>query len=175
MHEHRLIERMIDLLGREAKDIEKGNVPRMDFLCQAVDFISTYADKLHHGKEEDILFKRLEAKDLSEEHKQTMNRLVEDHKRGRKMVSDLREYMDQYGEGFPEARDRILDVLKDLTAMYPDHIDTEDNKFFHPVMDYFSQEEMDEMLSEYEEVIKSLVDDKYTLMVQSLEGDMDQK
>jgi hypothetical protein len=34
---------------------------------------------------------------------------------------------------------------------------------------------MDEMLSEYEEVIKSLVDDKYTLMVQSLEGDMDQK
>ena len=33
------------------------------FIDTAVDFIHTYADRCHHGKEEDILFKALAAKD----------------------------------------------------------------------------------------------------------------
>ena len=55
----------------------------------AVDLIRTYADRTHHGKEEDILFRELAKKQLSQEHQKTMNELVEDHVSGRRMVTSL--------------------------------------------------------------------------------------
>jgi hemerythrin-like domain-containing protein len=54
-----------------------------------VEFFHFYADKLHHGKEEDILFRTLDDKDLSLKHRGVMEELIEDHKWGRKTVERL--------------------------------------------------------------------------------------
>ena len=66
MIEHRLIERMIRLLDQENTRIREniGVLPEFafvnaKFIDAAVDFIKTYADQVHHGKEEDILFTAL--------------------------------------------------------------------------------------------------------------------
>src|SRR4030067_2195300 len=86
MIEHRLIERMITLMRCELTRI-KDNVA-VDpgfafvdpvFIDTAVDFIHTYADRCHHGKEEDLLFKALAAKDLSPEHRRAMDELIQGH------------------------------------------------------------------------------------------------
>ena len=73
MIEHRLIERMIRLMDKEADRIRQGGRPDVDLINMVIDFIRTYADKLHHGKEEDILFKSLAKKSLSAEHKKIMD------------------------------------------------------------------------------------------------------
>ena len=59
MIEHRLIERMIELMRLERESMSKHAKADTHFIEHAVDFIRTYADKCHHGKEEDILFRQL--------------------------------------------------------------------------------------------------------------------
>jgi hemerythrin-like domain-containing protein len=59
------------------------------FIDIAVDFIRTYADRTHHSKEEDILFRELAKKQLSPEHKKTMEELVDEHAFARKTTGCL--------------------------------------------------------------------------------------
>ncbi len=99
MREHRLIERMVNLLSRELKQMTGSNKADVDFLMFAIDFIRTYADRTHHGKEEDILFRELAKKKLSQEHRQTMNELVEEHITGRKITANLSNARDDYMKG----------------------------------------------------------------------------
>lgn len=57
MVEHRLIEQIVDALRVELGHIEEDSVVHPVFIYGAVDFFRTYADKFHHGKEDDILFR----------------------------------------------------------------------------------------------------------------------
>jgi hemerythrin-like domain-containing protein len=68
MIEHRLIERMIDVMKEELLLIEKKMKVNPEFIESVVDFFHTYADRCHHGKEEDILFRDLGGKKLIERH-----------------------------------------------------------------------------------------------------------
>jgi hemerythrin-like domain-containing protein len=77
MIEHRLIERMIDVMREELNLFEKEKELDSDFVEMGVDFIRTYADRCHHGKEEDILFRELGIKKLKDEHRHTMEELVD--------------------------------------------------------------------------------------------------
>jgi len=63
MWEHRLIEKMAGLFIREINRIKEENNVNTVFIDSAVDFFRTYADRTHHGKEEDILFRDLEKRD----------------------------------------------------------------------------------------------------------------
>ena len=62
MWEHRIIEKMIDVLRNEIKTITEKSDVNAVLIDQAVDFFRTYADRTHHGKEEDILFRDLAKK-----------------------------------------------------------------------------------------------------------------
>ena len=62
MIEHRLIERMLKLVNKVLIKIEKQETVDPVFVDTVVDFIRTYADRTHHGKEEDILFRELKKK-----------------------------------------------------------------------------------------------------------------
>ena len=55
MMEHRLIEYMIALMEKEVERIRKEKRVNFEFIETAVDFFRTYADRLHHGKEEYIV------------------------------------------------------------------------------------------------------------------------
>jgi hemerythrin-like domain-containing protein len=55
MIEHRLIERMISLMAKERDRMKTSNKANPSFIDTIVDFIRTYADHCHHGKEENII------------------------------------------------------------------------------------------------------------------------
>ena len=165
MIEHRLIERMIDVMKEELLLIEKEKKVDPGFIEMAVDFIRTYADRCHHGKEEDILFRDLGVKKLTDEHKRTMEELVEEHKWGRKVTARLVEANTRYIQGNKEALSAIIDCIKTLIEFYPKHIEKEDRHFFIPCMDYFTEAEREVMLKEEWEFDKSLIHEKYRNMV----------
>ena len=116
MIEHRLIERLLNLMAREFKRI-KDNMevdPEFAFvdpvfIDTAVDFIRTYADRCHHGKEEDLLFKALAAKALSPEHRQTMEELIRDHAWAREATASLVKAKDAYLLEKPGALDDLME------------------------------------------------------------------
>ena len=143
MIEHRLIERMIGVIKKQITGFERKKEINPEFVETAVDFIRTYADRCHHGKEEDILFRELSKKKLKDEHKRIMEELVEEHRWGRKTVRELVDAKEKYVSGEKDQLTKILDPMKALVEFYPKHIEKEDRHFFIPCMEYFSQQEKD--------------------------------
>src|SRR5512140_3502880 len=78
MIEHRLIERMIGVMRGVEKQIGEKQGVDPHLIDAVVDFIRMYADRTHHGKEEDILFKRLAEKALSAQDQRLMDELIQD-------------------------------------------------------------------------------------------------
>ncbi|MBN2458796.1 hemerythrin domain-containing protein [Candidatus Woesearchaeota archaeon] len=169
MIEHRLIERMVGLLEKELNNAESGKKVDSELIYSAVDFFRTYADRTHHGKEEDVLFRELEKKPLSAEHKKIMGDLVAEHAIARKNVKSLFEANQKYAGGDSKALLEIAGYLKTLTSLYPEHIQKEDKHFFIPIMDYFSKEEQDSMLKEFFEFDKNMIHEKYRKVVEQYE------
>jgi len=99
MIEHRLIERMIAIIKQTLSQIEKEEKIDPVFIDTTVDFIRIYADRTHHGKEEDILFRDLVEKELSEEDRRVMNELIEEHVIGRKITLQLVNANSRYRNG----------------------------------------------------------------------------
>jgi hemerythrin-like domain-containing protein len=161
MIEHRLIERMILVIRKEIDRYEGEEDINPDFIDAAADFIRTYADKCHHGKEEDILFRDLRKKELPDELKNIVSELIEEHQRGRKAVGDLVEAKRRYIHGDKHALPAILDCLRYMADFYPKHIEKEDKHFFLPCMSYFTPEEQETMLKEEWEFDKNLIHQIY--------------
>ena len=169
MREHRLIEKIVDLLKEEVVKITEETDINTDFLALNVDFFRTYADRTHHGKEEDILFKKLTEKTLSSEHGKMLELLTEEHKHARQIVTSLNNARDSYMRGNTSVLNDIEARLGELIVFYPDHIEKEDKHFFYPCMDYFSEKEQDAMLEEFREFDLRIIHEKYERVLAQLE------
>ncbi len=177
MIEHRLIERMIALMHQEltrirentAIDPEFAFVDRV-FIDIAVDFMRTYADRCHHGKEEDILFAELAKKDLSPEHRKIMEELTAEHVWGRETTGKLAKAKENYLRKEKEALNHILHHLGELTEFYPKHIEKEDKHFFLPCMEYFTPSEKEEMLQRMWAFDRKLIHEKYGGIIAQIEN-----
>jgi hemerythrin-like domain-containing protein len=169
MIEHRLIERMIALLRGELDGIRDGAKPDLRFLDRAVDFIQTYADRTHHGKEEDILFRDLSGKELSATDRAATEELTHEHAWARERVGELADTLERaYGGGDFEVTD-LVRPLEQLTEFYPRHIEREDKVFFPALMGYLTDREQEAMIREFEDFDRGLVHRRYRGVVESLE------
>jgi len=176
MIEHRLIERLLTLMAREFKRIKDNTEVDPEFafvdpvfIDTAVDFIRTYADRCHHGKEEDLLFKALAGKDLAPEHRQTMEDLIREHAWAREATAGLVKAKEAYLLEKPGALADLMLHLEELVGFYPQHIEKEDEHFFIPCMAYFSDAEQADLLARMHEFDRQLIHEKYRGLVESME------
>ena len=170
MREHRIIERMVALMRREADRLKSGGMLEPVFIDRVAGFIKNYADRCHHGKEEDILFRDLKAKGLSADLAQIMNELIEEHKVGRQMTRELlsaKEHCMADKSGSPQ---EVVARLQALTDFYPKHIEKEDKRFFYPCMELFDRMAKDAMLEEFWKFDRMLVHEIYENVVTDLEA-----
>jgi hemerythrin-like domain-containing protein len=177
MIEHRLIERLIALMRAELTRIRENMAvdPEFHFLDPvfidtAVDFLRTYADRCHHGKEEDLLFAALAGKDLAPEHRQTMEELIQDHVFSRQTTAALVEAKEGFLLEKPGAVNDLVKRLEQLVEFYPKHIDREDKHFFIPCMAYFNDPEKAEMLQKMGDFDRQLIHEKYRGVVEAIES-----
>ncbi|MEW6054922.1 MAG: hemerythrin domain-containing protein [Nitrospirota bacterium] len=170
MIEHRLIERMVAVIRRTLEQARQAASIDPYFVDAAVDFIRTYADRTHHGKEEDILFRDLEERNLSDEDRRLMNELIEEHVFARKTTKAVVEATARYREGDTGALEEIVSRLNTLVHFYPAHIEKEDAVFFPAARAYFSDEEDRAMLARFREFDGKMIHEKYKAVVQAFEG-----
>jgi hemerythrin-like domain-containing protein len=170
MIEHRLIERMIALIEGILEQIESAGKIDPVFVDTVVDFVRTYADRTHHGKEEDILFRDLDKKDLADEDRQVMKELIEEHVFGRKTTKALVDANTRYRKGDTSALADIAAKLKTLVDFYPKHIVKEDKVFFPASRTYLTDEEEQAMLAEFWEFDRRMIHEKYRAVVEALGG-----
>jgi hemerythrin-like domain-containing protein len=168
MIEHRWIERMIaDVRARLGEPASRKTIDSQ-YVGMVVDFLRTYADRCHHGKEEDILFEALAQKDLEPSLKQTMERLSADHQWARATTRLLVAANASLAAGDPASLEEVRRLLGELAAFYPEHIRLEDKAFFRPIMTYLSADEQAAMLKTFAEFDASLIHEKYRRLVQDL-------
>jgi hemerythrin-like domain-containing protein len=177
MIEHRLIERMIALMRRELTRIKDNASVDPEFafvdpvfIDSAVDFLRTYADRCHHGKEEDLLFAALASKELSPEHRRTLEELTRDHAWARETTASLVKAKEGYLLEKEGALTELLQHLEALVEFYPRHIDREDHHFFIPCMAYFSDAEKADLLQKMMEFDQKLIHEKYRGLVEGIEN-----
>lgn len=168
MIEHRLIEKMIELIGHSSSAIKAGERVPPATIDSYVDFIHTYADRLHHGKEEDLLFRELRGKSLTDPDRRLMEELVAEHARGREVTGRLLAANDRYRRSDAEALEEIAECLAILADFYPRHIAKEDKVFFPAAQGYFSEGEDQALLAEFYEFDRKMIHEKYRALVQGL-------
>jgi hemerythrin-like domain-containing protein len=161
MWEHRLIEKMLTALMRHVDRMEKSATVNPLAIDTAVDFVRMYADRTHHGKEEEILFRDLANKNLTPELKKTMQDLLDEHVWARKKTGMLVAAKEKYLAGDAGKLPEIISLARELGNFYPKHIDKEDKHFFYPCQEYFSEEERDRMLAEFWEFDRKMIHEKY--------------
>ncbi len=168
MVEHRLIERMLEIVRNRMSVIDEHKSIDSVFIDSVVDFIRTYADRTHHGKEEDILFRDLAKKNMIPEEVELMKELIEEHKYARRVVTELVQAKGDYLEGNQNALQIIKGELSALVKFYPEHITKEDKIFFVKTEKYLTDDEQSGMLQEFWEFDRRMIHDKYKSVVESL-------
>jgi Uncharacterized conserved protein len=170
MWEHRLIEKMFSSFMHHIDKVEASNKVNPVIIDIAVDFVRTYADRTHHGKEEQILFRDLAHKNLTNGLKKIMQELLEEHVWGRKTTGLLVAAKEKYLQGDAGKLTEIIDLARQLGNFYPKHIEKEDKHFFYPCQEYFTEDEQKKMLNEFWEFDRKMIHEKYNRVVEEYSG-----
>jgi hemerythrin-like domain-containing protein len=129
MIEHRLIEKLLHAAAKVAKGMNQKTYDPV-LVDSIVDFIKTYADRTHHGKEEDILFHELSEREVGGDDLVMMNELIDEHKQAREKVKTIVELNERYRNGSKAVVSQIREIILWLAEFYPVHIAKEDKRFF---------------------------------------------
>jgi len=164
---------MVVILGMQLSYLpDKANrdITRIAEVINAgTDFFRNYGDATHHGKEEDILFRRLSEKQLSEEHRRTLKELKDEHNQARGAIGKMAVFGRALWREDESVIDELVQTLAFITTLYPAHIDKEDNHFFKPTMQYLTEDEKQKMLKDFAEYDQRMIHQKYTRVVEKFE------
>jgi len=163
--EHQNILKVIDALSDECNNLGSGKPINNGFMTKAIDFIRNYADKFHHAKEEDILFKEFcKVAEQGEVHCNPVEQMLVEHDMGRDFVKEMEQ-------GVKEGnKDKIMGGIREYTSLLRDHIFKEDNILYPMADESFDKKTEEAMLKRFEKVEKDRSDDKikYLEFVNSL-------
>jgi len=115
-----------DVLGREP---EPGAFD-FDAIQECVSFIRLYADALHHGKEEGLLFPELEAVGMSR-YGGPLAVMLHEHQEGRAFARTMADALAPARTGDTKAQRRLVDAGLGSVSLIRGHILKEDNILFN--------------------------------------------
>lgn len=127
MEEHQYILRMLAVVRKACFKVMKGeDVPYEDFE-QMIDFIRTYADAHHHGKEEKLLFNEMVSNLGPLGDKLITHGMLVEHDSGRLFIRELGEALNRVKVGDEESRLDIIANAIGYTHLLQRHIAKEDS------------------------------------------------
>lgn len=173
VEEHKLIKRMIDVLEKSVNRLEKGEKVAPVLFEQATNFIRNFADKFHHAKEEEILFKEMIKKGMPEKDSPVEAMLIE-HDQGRDFVKGVIKATKELKKGDKKATAKIIRNARGYIELLREHIDKE-NDILYPLTErMFTENEKDKLIEEFKKAELKKGGEKtvrkYSNLVKSLEN-----
>jgi hemerythrin-like domain-containing protein len=153
--EHRVIQKMVAGMSVLADQLEGGEPVDVSLLESIVVFLRTFADRLHHGKEESFLFPALIRRGVPSQGC-PIGGLTMEHQKGRVMVGELADAIRGYAAGEPPARENLVKSLRVLVAFYPNHIWKEDYLLFPLAGKVLTPEDQQDLMDKFETVEREL-------------------
>jgi hemerythrin-like domain-containing protein len=142
--EHVLIKRWIALIPEFVENLDVESEKGRRLILDGIDMIRSYADKYHHAKEEEILFKYFD------ENADILKVMHADHTQARSLVKDMLAAV--------ERRDQktIAENLMAYRELLTEHIRKED-EILYPWMDnQLSTHQVGELFSKFDEVDRQI-------------------
>lgn len=174
VEEHKNIKRMLAVMRKacfklmNGDDIDYGDFEKM------IDFVRSYADKHHHGKEEQILFNRMVDEMGGAAEKLVKFGMLVEHDLGRLHMMELEKAIEKVKSGDDEARLDIIANAISYTHLLHRHIEKEDDIAYPFARRGLCQETLDTINRECEAFESDMqangVQEKYMGMLVELEG-----
>lgn len=149
-HEHEAILRMLDATEEVATRLHKGTPVAPETLSGLLEFFKLFADRCHHGKEEDLLFPLLQQKGLPGQGG-PIGVMLHEHTLGRSLIREMSEASDGYGTN-PDAGLRWADAAVDYARLLRAHIDKENHILFVMAERILSDDEQQELSEAFERI-----------------------
>jgi len=174
VEEHKNVKRMLAVIRKYCNKILKGEPVRYEDFYDIIDFVRSYTDRHHHGKEESMLFNRMMEEMGSAAEKLIRYGMNVEHDFGRLYMQDLEQAVDRFMVGDEEAKLDIIANAVSYTNLLYRHIEKEDNvvyKFAQRGLSKETLKELDEQCEKYElEQRKQGIQAKYLKLLEKLEA-----
>ena len=128
-HDHDAILKMLDVTEEVAGRLNRGEGVRPDILGNLLEFFRLFADKCHHGKEEDLLFPLLETKGIPVGGG-PIGVMLSEHEQGRSLIKEMREAGEAYQANVEGAGRRWAQAARSYASLLRAHIHKENNILF---------------------------------------------
>lgn len=148
--EHRAIELALDVFERLAAEARQTGMVDRGVAQQTLEFLTEFADRMHHGKEEQVLFPRMEAHGFPGSHG-PIAVMLNEHDCGRGALSKIRallsgtEFTDEQVRRFAATAAEYVELLRE-------HIAKEDGVLFPLGESLLTAEERTAMLARFAQV-----------------------
>ncbi len=127
--EHQGILLMLRILDKVAAKIESGEKTEFDHLERIVDFFRVFADKCHHGKEEDLLFPAMEKCGIPKE-RGPIGVMLMEHQEGRGYIRGMADALAGHKKGDSSALMGFAKEARNYINLLTQHITKEDQVLF---------------------------------------------
>ena len=148
MAEHELILEALDALERRVTAIGAGTPPDRAYIEKAVTFLREFADKCHHGKEENLLFRRMTERGFPAQGGPIAVMLSE-HDAGRAYIRGIAEGAAKLGTD-PAAANQIAENARGYIDLLRAHIGKENNVLFPMADRALTPEDQAHLAQEFE-------------------------
>ena len=150
--EHRLIEQVLDCLDKAAGRLEDGDAIDPEFFLDAAEFVTGFADRCHHSKEEDILFVALTACDMPQD-RGPVAVMLHEHDAGRQYTQGFRSAAEQLKAGDAGAATDVVRNVFDYVGLMREHIVKEDKVLFPMAEQLITGDDLQKLSRDFEQVI----------------------
>jgi hemerythrin-like domain-containing protein len=171
--EHRVIEKVLGAIAILIEKLKAGQSVEKEVLQNIPEFMSVFADKCHHGKEEFRLFPLLEKQGVPIQGC-PLAILIAEHKKARALVAKLSETAKAFIGADSFLKDELIQSLQGIFDLYPNHIWKEDYLLFPMADKILNSKQQEELTEEFEVVERQLGVDIHSHF-EKLAEEIDQK
>jgi hemerythrin-like domain-containing protein len=154
--EHRLILQVLDRLEEAAERLDCGEDVDPEFFLNAAEFVAGFADKCHHGKEEEVLFVAMTARDMPQD-SGPVAVMLQEHDQGRAYTAAFRSAAEKMKAGDTSAAADVIENAFDYVNLLREHINKEDNVLFPMAEQIIPAKTMQQVEKDFQRII---ADDK---------------
>ncbi|MFY9606532.1 MAG: hemerythrin domain-containing protein [Thermoplasmata archaeon] len=154
MNEHRVIERMLVVVSNACDRLENGQEVEQELFVGAADFFKNFADKCHHGKEEKLLFVKMQERGVSGE-VGPIAVMLREHQDGRGHVRKIAEL--SATKMTQKTKDGLVRVGRAYVDLLSKHIQKEDNILYPMANQILTKEDQEELAKGFEKVEENVM------------------
>lgn len=172
IHEHNTIRIMLSIMSKIARNIKTDQGFDTKDIEKIIDFIKTFADKCHHGKEETSLFPALVLAGIPLDNG-PVGVMLNEHNIGRGYINGLVSGVEDYNKNFANSSGLIEACLTNYVNLFQDHIQKEEDVLFPMTNKVLNVQKQNEIFEQFEiikeEVVGNGVHEQYLILLNQLE------